>query len=78
MKNFVKLLFISLTLVSSTGADSILKSRDTSLASEPDFTNGDLLMGRGCCSHHGGQSHCSKSGRWVCMDGTFSPTCRCR
>lgn len=25
---------------------------------------------RGCCSHHGGVSGCSSSGRQVCNDGT--------
>lgn len=34
--------------------------------------------GRGCCSWHGGQNYCdTDSGRWVCRDGTYSPTCRC-
>ena len=32
---------------------------------------------RGCCSHHGGVSGCSSSGRQVCRDGTLSPTCTC-
>lgn len=35
-----------------------------------------VSAGRGCCSHHGGQSYCS-NGRWVCNDGTYSPTCTC-
>lgn len=30
----------------------------------------------GCCSWHGGESYCS-GGRWVCADGTYSPTCTC-
>lgn len=34
--------------------------------------------GRGCCSWHGGQSYCDTSvGRWVCADGTYSPSCGC-
>lgn len=34
--------------------------------------------GRGCCSYHGGQAYCDSSvGRWVCQDGTYSPTCTC-
>lgn len=34
--------------------------------------------GRGCCSHHGGVSHCDSSvGRQVCNDGTYSPSCGC-
>lgn len=31
----------------------------------------------GCCSHHGGVSGCSSSGRQICNDGTLSPTCTC-
>jgi hypothetical protein len=32
----------------------------------------------GCCSWHGGVSHCDSSvGRKVCNDGTYSPTCAC-
>lgn len=31
---------------------------------------------QGCCSHHGGVVGCS-SGRQVCADGTYSPTCTC-
>jgi len=32
----------------------------------------------GCCSWHGGVNHCdSSSGRIVCNDGTYSPTCMC-
>lgn len=34
------------------------------------------VLGRGCCSHHGGQAYCS-NGRWVCGDGTYSPSCTC-
>ena len=32
---------------------------------------------RGCCSHHGGVSGCSSSGRQICKDGTMSPSCAC-
>ena len=36
------------------------------------------LAGSGCCSWHGGQSYCDSSvGRWVCADGTYSPSCGC-
>lgn len=31
---------------------------------------------RWCCSYHGGQAYCN-NGRWVCKDGTYSPTCTC-
>lgn len=37
-----------------------------------------VYAGRGCCSWHGGQSYCdSNTGRWVCADGTYSPSCTC-
>ena len=37
-----------------------------------------VYAGRGCCSHHGGVSHCDTStGKQVCNDGTYSPSCRC-
>ncbi len=36
----------------------------------------DIKQRRGCCSHHGGVCGCS-SGRAVCCDGTFSPSCGC-
>lgn len=32
---------------------------------------------RGCCSWHGGVSHCAENGRYVCNDGTYSPSCTC-
>lgn len=32
---------------------------------------------RGCCSHHGGVSGCSSSGRQICRDGSLSPSCTC-
>ena len=32
---------------------------------------------QGCCSHHGGINYCSTTGRIVCNDGTYSPSCRC-
>lgn len=33
--------------------------------------------GRGCCSWHGGQSYCGNNGKWICKDGTESPSCSC-
>lgn len=32
---------------------------------------------RGCCSHHGGVAGCSSSGRTICKDGSYSPSCTC-
>ena len=33
---------------------------------------------RGCCSWHGGVNHCdTNTGRIVCNDGTYSPSCMC-
>jgi hypothetical protein len=37
-----------------------------------------VLATRGCCSYHGGVSYCdSSTGRYVCADGTYSPSCTC-
>ncbi len=36
------------------------------------------LAKSGCCSWHGGVSYCDTSaGRYVCNDGTYSPSCGC-
>lgn len=32
---------------------------------------------KGCCSHHGGISHCGTNNYYICEDGTQSPTCVC-
>lgn len=32
---------------------------------------------QGCCSWHGGISHCGENGYYICNDGTQSPSCRC-
>ena len=32
---------------------------------------------QGCCSWHGGISHCGANGYYICNDGTQSPSCRC-
>ena len=36
----------------------------------------EQLSQRGCCSHHGGVCGCD-SGRAVCCDGEYSPSCGC-
>lgn len=37
-----------------------------------------VYAGRGCCSWHGGQDYCDNNvGKWVCKDGTYSPSCTC-
>lgn len=37
-----------------------------------------LYAKSGCCSWHDGVSHCDTSvGRYVCNDGTYSPSCTC-
>jgi len=36
-----------------------------------------VLAWRWCCSWHGWQSYCADNGRWVCNDGTYSPSCTC-
>lgn len=37
----------------------------------------DSYAKQGCCSWHGGVSHCGDNGRYVCNDGTYSPSCTC-
>lgn len=42
------------------------------------FPTQAVLAAPGCCSHHGGVDYCdTSSGRYVCKDGTYSPTCKC-
>lgn len=36
----------------------------------------DVIAKRGCCSWHGGICGCT-SGRVVCCDNTYSPSCTC-
>jgi hypothetical protein len=37
-----------------------------------------VFAARGCCSWHGGVDYCdTKVGRYVCNDGTYSPSCGC-
>lgn len=38
---------------------------------------GQVHAQQGCCSWHGGISHCAPNGRYVCNDGTYSPSCTC-
>ncbi|MCI9585028.1 MAG: hypothetical protein HFH45_00080 [Bacilli bacterium] len=32
---------------------------------------------RGCCSSHGGVDYCGSGGKYICKDGTTSPSCTC-
>ena len=32
---------------------------------------------RGCCSWHDGLDYCGSNGKWICQDGTESPSCTC-
>lgn len=42
------------------------------------IASGSASAGRGCCSHHGGESgQCTPDGREICNDGAVSPTCVC-
>ncbi|MGL5484899.1 MAG: hypothetical protein ACRDC6_01210 [Shewanella sp.] len=41
------------------------------------FVSSPVLAKRGCCSHHGGVSHCGDNGYYICNDGEESPTCTC-
>jgi len=36
-----------------------------------------VYAARGCCSWHGGISHCGDNGYYICNDGTQSPSCTC-
>jgi len=38
----------------------------------------ELIHRSGCCSWHKGVCDCSASGRVICCDGTYSPSCTCR
>ena len=43
------------------------------------FVFSKVYAGQGCCSWHGGQAYCdTTTGRWICNDGTYSPSCRCQ
>lgn len=38
----------------------------------------DINALQGCCSKHGGIDYCDENiGKYICMDGTESPTCNC-
>lgn len=41
------------------------------------FAVSQVYAQQGCCSWHGGISHCASNGRYVCNDGTYSPSCTC-
>lgn len=41
------------------------------------FAANQVYAQQGCCSWHGGISHCAANGRYVCNDGTYSPNCPC-
>ena len=42
------------------------------------FTMNNTEARSGCCSWHGGVSYCdTEVGRYVCNDGTYSPSCTC-
>ena len=36
-----------------------------------------VFANRGCCSWHGGISHCGNNGYYICNDGSQSPSCTC-
>ena len=37
----------------------------------------NVYAAQGCCSWHGGISHCGNNGYYICNDGTQSPSCTC-
>lgn len=55
--------------VISTGALDCVQLRATG-------ASGTELAQQGCCSWHGGVCGC-QSGRKVCCDGSYSPSCTC-
>lgn len=78
-----RLAFLVTTLLFSMGAyagDSAdAAGRDKqpiSATSDQCPASGEQIVGRGCCSWHGGQCGCS-SGRVTCCDATTSPSCLC-
>lgn len=38
----------------------------------------ELIVRSGCCSWHSGVCDCSSSGRVICCDGSYSPSCTCK
>ena len=61
MKNFIKKGFL-LSLVAVFGFLMLTPSAEAK---------------RGCCSWHGWVNYCASNGRYVCNDGTYSPSCTC-
>lgn len=71
---------------SSVEKGSIIGISDSDVTGSPVIENGSILgikdddveYTRGCCSHHKGVGYCdSSTGRIVCNDGTYSPSCGC-
>lgn len=61
----------------SASNDVIRKVASAHIPTKTNSSAADTNIERsGCCSHHGGVCGCS-SGRAVCCDGQFSPTCGC-
>ncbi len=42
------------------------------------LVSGFVEAWRWCCSWHWWQAYCSSNWRWICADGTASPSCLCR
>lgn len=72
--------------ISVPESGSIVGISDSEITGSPVIENGSILgikdddieYTRGCCSHHRGVAYCdSSTGRIVCNDGTYSPSCGC-
>ena len=68
------ILIFSLLLLISMHVHAIELFTQSPYSVQSDYS--DQLAQQGCCSHHGGVCGC-ESGRAVCCDGQFSPSCGC-
>jgi len=73
---FIAIIFLFVGLFAEDSLDKVKKieSENQKLICRDAISQ--ELQRRGCCSWHGGVSGCS-SGRIVCNDGTYSPSCTC-
>lgn len=85
MKRLCQILFIaalSLVAVNPSYADSAEKEAVVTQAKQSceelkqSGASQEVLAQRGCCSWHQGVCGCN-SGRVVCCDNTYSPSCTC-
>jgi hypothetical protein len=79
IKIIISLLFLLTLQLFASDVQSNLVIRPSAKNCESIIKDGnkDLLVQRGCCSHHGGVCGC-KSSRVTCCDGSYSPSCTCK